>query len=73
MDPVRVLGVDHFMGGVEVTDDELLDRIRLGLIRITAAGCDFGKIELVVKGGDVKHVNVSFELLNTERTGENQL
>ena len=56
-----------------MTESELMDRIYRALVQIGASGCDFGKIELIVKGGDVKHVNVSFELLNTERTGENRL
>ena len=54
-------------------DEEMLGRIYEGLKMISESGCDFGRIELIVKGGDVKHVNVSFEILNIERSGENQV
>lgn len=56
-----------------MTEEEMLKRIRLGMSVIESAGCNFGRVELIVKDGKICHVNISFELLNTERSGENRL
>lgn len=45
-----------------MTDGELLWRIELARERIQAEGLSFGKIELVVRNGEIKHVNVSYEI-----------
>ena len=45
-----------------MTDAEMFSRIYLAMQQIRDAGCDFGRIELVVRDGQVKHVNVSFEV-----------
>lgn len=45
-----------------MSNEELLSKIYQSLEQIKSAGCNFGKIELIVKGGEVKHVNVSYEM-----------
>ena len=46
-----------------MTDAEMLSRIYQAVERIRKEGRDFGKVELIVRDGQVKHVNVSFEIL----------
>ena len=52
-----------------MTDGELLWRIELARERIQAEGLSFGKIELVVRNGEIKHVNVSYEIGGNQEAG----
>ena len=58
MDPVRVLGVDHFMGGVEVTDLEAILRTQEKLRQMKN-----GEIRLIVRNGEIKYINVLEEYI----------
>lgn len=53
---------DFLLGPLEMTDAEMLSRIFQALKQIDVSGCDFGRIELIVRDGQVKHVNVSYEI-----------
>ena len=46
-----------------MSNEELLSKIRQCLEQINTAGCNFGKIELIVKNGEIKHINLSYEIL----------
>ena len=46
-----------------MTDTEMVSRIYQGKQEIEASGNAFGKIELIVHNGEIKHVNVSYEIL----------
>lgn len=46
-----------------MSNEELLSKIRQCLEQINTAGCNFGKIELIVKSGEIKHINLSYEIL----------
>lgn len=46
-----------------MTDAEMLSRIYRAMKEIERSGAEFGKIELIVRGVEVKHVNVSYEIL----------
>lgn len=46
-----------------MTNAEMLSRIFQALKQIDVSGCDFGRIELIVRDGQVKHVNVSYEVI----------
>lgn len=46
-----------------MTDAEMFSRICRAVDRIRQEGREFGKVELVVRDGVVKHVNVSYEIL----------
>ena len=45
-----------------MTDAEIIAKIREGVKQIEANGCSFGRIELVIRDGEIKHVNVSYEI-----------
>lgn len=55
-----------------MTDGELLWRIYLARDRINSEGRNFGKIELIVKKGEIKHVNVSFEIFSEKQPDTGQ-
>lgn len=46
-----------------MSDEEVLSKIHQSLEQIKTAGCNFGKIELIVKDGEIKHINISYEIL----------
>ena len=46
-----------------MTEEDMLIQINIGIAEIiNESEGNFGKIELVVKSGEVKHVNVSYEI-----------
>ena len=46
-----------------MTNEKLLQLIRLGIDEINQDGENrFGKIELIIRDGEVKHLNVSYEM-----------
>lgn len=45
-----------------MTDEKLLLLIETAKKEILSEGGNFGKIELIVRDGEVKHVNVSYEM-----------
>lgn len=49
-----------------MTDAEMLSRIYRAVDRIRREGREFGKVELIVRDGVIKHVNVSYEILSEE-------
>lgn len=51
------------MEGRLLTDAEMVARIYQGKQEIEDSGNAFGKIELIVHNGEIKHVNVSYEIL----------
>lgn len=60
-----------------MTGAEILSRIYRAIEQIRNDGRGFGKIELIVRDGIVKHVNVSFEIqpdrpTNTDEEKERQ-
>lgn len=46
-----------------MTEEEILLKIRQSLKQIKTAGCNFGKIELIVRDGEIKHINISYEII----------
>lgn len=46
-----------------MNNEELLSKIYQSLDQIKTAGCNFGKIELIVRDGEIKHINISYEIL----------
>ena len=54
-----------------MTDAEMLSRIYQAVERIRKEGRDFGKVELIVRDGVIKHVNVSYEIVPTRNDSEN--
>ena len=55
-----------------MTDAEMLSRIYQAVERIRSEGREFGKVELIVRDGIVKHVNVSFEILPKRQPGTDE-
>lgn len=55
-----------------MTDAEMLSRIYQAVERIRKEGLEFGKVELIVRDGQVKHVNVSFEILPERLSPESE-
>ena len=53
-----------------MTDAEMLSRIYRAVERIRQEGLEFGKVELIVRDGVIKHVNVSYEILPGKQPGE---
>ena len=46
-----------------MTNEKLLQLIQLGIDEIKDSGENgFGKIELIIRDGEVKHLNVSYEM-----------
>lgn len=46
-----------------MTNEKLLQLIQLGIDEISDSGENrFGKIELIVRDGEVKHLNVTYEM-----------
>lgn len=46
-----------------MTNEKLLRMIQLGIDEINESGENrFGKIELIIRDGEVKHLNVSYEM-----------
>lgn len=45
-----------------MTENEAIQKIRQGMEQIETNGCSFGRIELVIRDGEIKHVNVSYEI-----------
>lgn len=52
-----------------MTDAEMLSRIYQAVERIRKEGREFGKVELIVRDGVIKHVNVSYEILSDRQSG----
>ncbi len=44
----------------------MLLRIYQALQQVRGAGCDFGRIELIIRDGKIKHVNLSYEILDSK-------